>query len=100
VKYFVKEARRKRVNPKSQIAKGLAFGAMSGLASTLATHPIEHQLYGKGKGFFKHLGARMAKGLLASAVGFGTYYYLSHNEDKIKRYLRNVKRSYHRKYFK
>jgi hypothetical protein len=90
MKYFNKLGEDKGSN----ISEGLALGAISGLASTTATHPIEHKLYGKGKNFFGHLGARLGKGIMASAVGYGTYHYLANNKEKIKEYTQNVKDSY------
>ncbi|MBC8548941.1 MAG: hypothetical protein H8D23_04760 [Candidatus Brocadiales bacterium] len=81
--------------------KGLIFGAGAGVASVVSTHPIEHNLYGNSKTgpFFPHLGKRLTKGVLASAVGYGTYHYLSNNEDKIKDWGTSVKDDT-KKYFK
>ena len=101
MKYFVKIARRKTISglpPNFQT--GLTYGAIAGGASVISTHPAEHKLYGKGKTFWGHMGARIGKGILASAVGFGTYHYLSHNEKKINNWLKRVRKSRSRILFK
>ena len=96
---FKEEFIKLSANTDDNFRKGLLFGAGAGVASVVASHPIEHKLYGKDKKFFPHLGARLAKGVLASAVGYGTYHYLTHNEKKIKDWGTGVKDNT-RKYFK
>jgi len=81
------------------IGTGLVFGATAGMASTIGAHPIEHKLYGDGKKFWPHLGARLGKGIVASTLAFGTYRYLNENEDKIKDWGTSVKNDT-KKYFK
>ncbi len=99
MKYFIKEARRRRKNDGS-LGRGLGFGAIAGAAAVLTSHPLEHKLYGKGKNVWKHLGARLVKGTMASTASFGAYHYLTQNENKIKNWNKRVKQSSSRKYFK
>jgi hypothetical protein len=101
---MVKSGKRKKSSrSRRDFYKGLGFGALAGISSIVASHPGEHFLYGQGKRFFPHLGMRLLKGTVASAAGYGTYHYLTQNEQRIDNYLKRVRKSRKkskRKYFK
>ena len=84
---------KKLAKDNSSPAKGFATGAIAGIASTLATHPLEHTIYGENipkkitipflkkkirldnirSSPLKHLAFRMPKSILAMGAGYGVY---------------------------